>query len=236
MLLEMIAFTLLYAIVPNVPVRLRHALAGGVFTAVMFDLAKWLFGLYAGQFPGYQLIYGAFAVVPLFLFWLYVSWLIVLLGAELVCLLGLPSDEMVSSRPQLLNLFGVLSVFLRAQARGQVLQRADVVAAGWGMSESDWEAVIEFLERDQLVCRVRDGGWVLCRDLHQMSLAELLQSCPWPVPAIESFPLVREDAWYPALRIALLEMDLLREEHLSASLADWLGLQPGEEADSALRS
>ena len=43
MLLEVTAFTLLYSVVPNAPVRLRHAVLGGLFTAVLFDLAKWVF-------------------------------------------------------------------------------------------------------------------------------------------------------------------------------------------------
>ena len=84
------AFTLLYAAVPNTRVPLRHALLGGLFSAVLFEIAKALFGLYVRLFPGYHLIYGAFATVPLFLVWIYLSWLIVLLGAELVYGLSQP--------------------------------------------------------------------------------------------------------------------------------------------------
>ncbi len=79
------AFTLLYSAVPNARVPVRHALMGGVFTAVLFEAAKTLFGLYVSLFPGYQLIYGAFATVPIFLLWIYLSWMIVLFGAVLVC-------------------------------------------------------------------------------------------------------------------------------------------------------
>ncbi|SFQ05816.1 membrane protein [Geopseudomonas sagittaria] len=68
------AFTLLYAAVPNTRVPLRHALLGGCFSALAFEVAKALFALYVSQFPGYQLIYGAFAAVPLFLLWIYLAW------------------------------------------------------------------------------------------------------------------------------------------------------------------
>ncbi len=88
LLFSIAAFTLMYAAVPNTRVPLRHALIGGALTGVLFEAAKSLFGLYVFYFPGYQLIYGAFATVPLFLVWIYVCWLIVLLGAEVVCSLS----------------------------------------------------------------------------------------------------------------------------------------------------
>lgn len=67
LLFSVAAFTLIYATVPNARVPLKHALIGGVFTASLFEVAKAFFGLYVSFFPGYQLIYGAFATVPLFL-------------------------------------------------------------------------------------------------------------------------------------------------------------------------
>ena len=64
---------------------------------MLFETAKQLFGLYVSYFPSYQLIYGAFAAVPLFLLWVYLSWMIVLFGAELVC--GLSSSQQWRRRP-----------------------------------------------------------------------------------------------------------------------------------------
>ncbi len=71
----------LYRVVPNTYVRWGHAWAGGVFVAVGFELAKRGLALYLGKVPVYSTIYGAFSVVPIFLIWLYLSWVIVLLGA-----------------------------------------------------------------------------------------------------------------------------------------------------------
>ena len=71
----------LFRYVPNTHVRWRHAFAGGVFAAVGFEAAKKLLGWYLAQVPTYSLIYGAFATVPIFLIWLYVGWVVVLLGA-----------------------------------------------------------------------------------------------------------------------------------------------------------
>lgn len=87
-LFDILAFVLLaaamsglYHFVPNTHVRWRHAIAGGVFVAVAFECAKRALGWYIVRVPGYSLVYGAFATVPIFLLWTYMSWLIVLFGA-----------------------------------------------------------------------------------------------------------------------------------------------------------
>ena len=73
-------FAFLYFSVPNIRVRPRHALIGGAFAALAITLMQRGFELYLAKVPSYTLIYGAFAAVPIFLVWLYLSWLVVLLG------------------------------------------------------------------------------------------------------------------------------------------------------------
>ena len=88
-----LAFTLLYRSVPNCAVRSYHALAGGVLAAVGFELMKTLFGVYIAAFPSYQIIYGTFAAIPIFLIWVYLSWIVTLIGALVVA--ALPQPEPV---------------------------------------------------------------------------------------------------------------------------------------------
>ena len=71
----------LFHYVPNTAVRWRHAWAGGVFVAVGFELAKQGLGWYLAAVPSFSVIYGAFATVPILLLWIYLGWVIVLLGA-----------------------------------------------------------------------------------------------------------------------------------------------------------
>ena len=78
-----LAFFLVYTIVPHRRVPWRHALAGSFVAAALFEAAKELFGVYVRYAHTYSLVYGAFAAVPLFLVWIYLSWLVILLGAEI---------------------------------------------------------------------------------------------------------------------------------------------------------
>lgn len=71
----------LFHYIPNTYVRWRHALAGGLFVATGFELAKRLLAWYFSQVPSYSTLYGAFASLPIFLVWIYLGWVIVLLGA-----------------------------------------------------------------------------------------------------------------------------------------------------------
>ncbi len=87
-LLDVVEFCLLvgcvtglYYYLPNTRVDWRHALIGGVAVALGLELAKKVLALYLAQMPTYSAIYGAFSAVPILLVWIYVAWVVVLLGA-----------------------------------------------------------------------------------------------------------------------------------------------------------
>ncbi len=87
------AYTLLYMAVPNRFVDWRDAVWGGLVAAVAFEIAKRLFGVFIKQFPNYTIIYGALAALPLFLLWMYLSWMITLVGALLTAALPVVKYE-----------------------------------------------------------------------------------------------------------------------------------------------
>jgi len=107
-LLETLQFVLLagamaamYRYVPNAHVKWRHAWAGGLFVAAAIELAKKLLAVYLGMVPTYSVMYGAFATVPILLIWIYVAWVIVLLGAVIAAYLpSLISGVRVRARSQ----------------------------------------------------------------------------------------------------------------------------------------
>jgi len=103
-LLDLVEFGLLAATVtglyyylPNTRVDWRHALTGGVAVALGLELAKNLLAFYLAQMPTYSAIYGAFSAVPILLVWIYVAWVVVLLGAVLTA--SLPEIGRQAKRP-----------------------------------------------------------------------------------------------------------------------------------------
>jgi membrane protein len=84
LLINTIILTFLYRMVPNYRISWRKALVGGFVAAVLFEIGKRGFGIYIAHFSDYQLIYGALATIPIFLVWIYLSWLIILYGMLIV--------------------------------------------------------------------------------------------------------------------------------------------------------
>ncbi|SDU13715.1 YihY family inner membrane protein [Halopseudomonas salegens] len=223
-LLSVAAFTLIFVAVPNTRVPLRHGLAGGMLVALLFEGAKALFALYVALFPGYQVIYGAFAAFPLFLLWIYISWVIVLFGAELVSNLGNLSAWEEIEQPELLHMLNLLRVFLLAHQRGETVDLARVNAAGWPMQEEVWLRLIDELELQNIIARAQQGGYVLCRDLDQMDMAELLENLPETIPPLNRLPscMPYADNWYRNFHAALEQLAEQRHTIMAGSVKHWL--------------
>jgi membrane protein len=185
-LASVIAFTLLYVVVPNRRVPFRHALAGGVFAALLFELAKRGFALYLTHFPTYEAIYGALATIPIFLVWLYLSWAITLLGAEFSCCIGIfreqISMEKGSHKNDLVLAYRLLKRLWQAQHQGETLSTRDIVVQLGHISEEHLESLLLELQRAQLVLHTEDRTWGLARDLSDVRLLDLYRVRPFQLP------------------------------------------------------
>lgn len=171
------ALTLLYGVVPYRGVRPRDALLGGVIAGVAFEVAKRGFAIYLKQVPTYALIYGAFATVPIFLVWLYLSWAIVLAGATLTAML--PAYRFAEGKPVpgrgFMDALAVLSVMARVQGKGGPVRLAQI-SNQLRLVPDRCEAALERAARLGWTARTERDGWVLARDADDLRVADLYRA------------------------------------------------------------
>ncbi len=225
LLLSSAAFMLLYAAVPNCQVPLRHALAGGVISALLFEAAKRGFALFVSLSPSYQLIYGAFAAVPLFLAWIYISWMIVLLGAQFVrCLSTYDATKQNREAPPFYWGLCLLEQLWRAQQQGRGLSEAQLACSLPALSVLQLGDSLEELKRAGMVTSNTKGQYLLCRDLHSLSLEQFAQNVSWVLPdTIATEQNSPAADWPRQLQGSLEAVRAYRAEQLQPSLAELFG-------------
>jgi membrane protein len=174
--LTCLAFAFVYRALPNRRVEAADALIAGIAAALLFEATKSLFGVYIRQIPTYKLVYGAFASFPIFLAWLYASWLIVLIGAELAAALPYMRAGGVRMRrgvgSALLDAVRVLRLLYDAHAKGMVPTTAELRAA-LKMPWEDCEAMLLQLSDAGWVAAAAGERWVLSRDVGRIRLSDL---------------------------------------------------------------
>ncbi|WP_231572189.1 YihY family inner membrane protein [Tepidimonas taiwanensis] len=173
--------TALYRYVPNAPVRTRHALIGGVFVALAFELAQQGLAWYLRTVPTYSAVYGAFATVPILLIWLYLLWLIVLLGAVVVAYLpsllaGVARRGDGAGWPLQLTL-EVVAALDATRGRAHAGLTAEGLAARLRVDPLQLQEVLQTLRVLGWVERLDDdaGRWALLVDPAAVSVAPLVQ-------------------------------------------------------------
>jgi membrane protein len=197
-LLTWLLFALFFVLVPNRSVGIRHALAGALLTTVLFSLARAAFVAYVSN-ASYNVIYGALAAVPLFLFWLYLVWIVILLGASLAASLTTFSDfsRYDSSWPQRWELqlaYRMVGHLGDAQARGVALSRKQLMDLEPEASELQIVDLLARLRDERVVTCDDDGNWLLQRDLAMLTLGELYRLGDYFLPVAEARELPQSSA------------------------------------------
>jgi membrane protein len=192
LLASMLAFTLLYALVPLRRVPLRHALAGGVAAAVLFELAKRGFGAYLTYFPTYEAIYGTLATVPIFLVWIYLSWLVTLFGAELAFCLGNPGSagggEAVAGE-RLVDAFALVQALWEAQVDGGS-RSIEELGEQARLDPAAAEGLLRRLASHRWVTVTEQDDWVLTRDVSLLRLRDLYNIGGLSLPREPALPAI----------------------------------------------
>lgn len=178
LLLTIIAFSSLFAIVPNRTVYWRDAFAGGFCAAIVLEIMKSAFAYYVARFPTYTIIYGAFATLPIFLLWIYLSWLAVLFGATIAA--TLPIIRLRRWEPErhpgalFIDAIAVLRALQQAQGSRPPDRSSEFLSEQLHLHHEELTSSLEALSELGLVVRTDDTRWVLACDPSHTELAPLV--------------------------------------------------------------
>jgi membrane protein len=173
------ALAMLYLVVPFRRIDPRHALIGAVVASLLFETAKRGFAIYIAKFPTYSLIYGAFATVPIFLLWLYLSWLVVLFGATLTAMLpgyhGALGRMADTPGRELTNAVAVLRILARAR-RAEGALALTQIAKRAKLPPERCEQVLERCATQGWAARTDRDNWLLARDASSIAITRVLRA------------------------------------------------------------
>ncbi|MCA1779484.1 MAG: virulence factor BrkB family protein [Xanthomonadaceae bacterium] len=207
----LVAFTLVFMVVPNRNVRWHHALTGAFLSTLAFELSKRGFVVYVSNFPTYQKLYGAIAAIPIFLIWIFVSWVVILLGASLSAALTTfnyhRSKARWDPRHNLFLCLRVLGHLWRAQQQhgggipAKKLRDMETAATDDDLSDL-FSGLIEagFIHSDER------GDWYLGADLAEHTLGDLYRSMRFVLPVGEKLELPEQGGPDQALIAAVHEI------------------------------
>ncbi len=180
---SILAFFLLYMLVPNRRVRFVHALSGALLAAVLFEISKKWFAFYISHLSTFEHIYGGLSVIPMLFFWIYIGWVVILTGAEFVFCLG--ALRPVNSVSELFNplhgvslVLSVLGSLWSGQKSGHFLNMKRVVKSHQASDPARIRQVIEMLQQHKLVHSTANGHLAVSIDLHALTLFDLYAIIP----------------------------------------------------------
>jgi membrane protein len=179
------AFTFVYTFMPNTRVRIAPALIGGVVGGILWQSAGWAFALFAASSTQYAAIYSSFAILILFMLWLYLSWLILLFGAAVSFYIQHPEHLVArAGEPRLSNRMRerlalvMMSMIARHHLEGAVPWSTDALAHTLRMPVRAVDAVLGALRTRGILARTGEDppAWLPARDLAAVNAKELLDA------------------------------------------------------------
>ena len=224
-LLEFVSFTLAYWLIPHRTVPLRFAVAGGVLATWLFELTKWGLALYLRN-ASFEQLYGALAVIPIFLLWIYTSWLVVLLGASLAASLAAfrfqPRVLRLEPGSEIYAYLRLLGRLEESRRDGTGLHLADIRQREPSLTDDALADMLHALHELNIVQRAEQGAWLLSRDLAEVPLGEVYEHVALRVPIADMNLPARADAIGRAASRAMDELRDALHDPLQRSIASYL--------------
>ncbi len=219
-------FTLLFVAMPNCRVTFRYALLGGLLTTLFFQVAKGLFGLLVAN-SNYHTIYGAFAMVPMFLLWVYLCWVIVLAGAELIRSLETFNQSYRPCYfPDLIAVLIICAQCLDFQRRGEAITDNDMLQAG--IDGQQWSRLRSLLLENNILVTTANNRYVLMRDPAELTLLEinnLLGVGIFSGPSARGGEVLAQYPWYRRLASTIDDVGQQASTQFSITLQDLFDAQ-----------
>jgi len=223
LLIEYAAVMVVYRVVPHRTVQWRFAAIGALPAVVLIEVVRWAAGSYLGSFGAYDKLYGALALVPIFLGWIYFSWVAILLGASLASSLSAfryqPASQRLPVGFEMHGLLRLIGRFDEYRQKGLGLHLDDIRRIEPALTDGMVQTMLGQLDAINLLCRAESGEWVLSRDLDSVTLAELYDACNLRIPVAEAWLPARDDALGLAAVAALDELRLPLRELLKRPVA-----------------
>ena len=215
-LLTIIGFFILYWTIPNRNVPMYSAMIAACFSATVFEVLKRLFGWIMSNFTSYEIVYGAFAAVPIFLLWIFLSWNIILLGVEISYALTAFHSGKEQKRHPIMMLLDILELFYKKQHVGNSVSEhelLDIVGRG---ELGRLPSYILQLEAQNLIKRTDNDEYVLVRNLAQVDFWSFFTALSYPLPLRDDVANVHaDDEWMEKIGPALIESN----DYLAAKLS-----------------
>ncbi|GAB5605952.1 YihY family inner membrane protein [Sideroxyarcus sp. TK5] len=204
------AFTMLFSVVPNRYVPIRHALIGGVIAAVAFESMNMAFAYYITHFPTYKLVYGAFASLPIFLLWIYLSWLMLLFGAIISAAIPHWRSEHAVRKDQVTQLYFALHMlkFMDEGLKSGEVQVLQGLSRRLRIGYEEVERILQRLSDAKIVGKLSDQGWGMVRAPEYVMVSELMRMFlldTSSLPKQASDPHI--DAWFKVLEQRLFQSE-----------------------------
>jgi membrane protein len=178
LMLTSVAFGFLYRTVPNRQVTVLDAAVGGIIAAFAFEAMKIGFGHFLAKIATYKLVYGTFASLPIFLMWIYLSWVVVVFAAVITAVLPYwrTGGVLLKQPPgsQFVEAVDILKLLYRAYGDGRVLNLQQLRMAV-RLSWEDAEAILDKLVMAGWVAKLQGNGWVLARDAGAIRVGDVFR-------------------------------------------------------------